>query len=490
MTLDIIDLLDKNPLTRLNKDYHGKFIDKIKRNFTETQQQIFVGSFYCYLNYNSKIDFLVDLDNVWKWLGFARKDFCKKVLVKHFKLNVDYKIITGSGQEKAASSIEEAVSIKNGGCNKETILMNINTFKKLCLKSNTKKADEIHDYFIKLEETFQEIINEESDELKLQLQQKDDQLSIANEMIKKKEEIVYEEVETDEALYAFSTDKYGVYKVGMTTRSVKKRVDDLQTGCVDDIQILFEFKTWNARILEESVHLILDRYRVNSNREHFRCDLDFIKRIIETIGTTLNVLKSMFHSISKEDYYTKLKENLSFIDIENGINQIKYENIDIENQKAHIQEMERLSKEEEIKNLDLKIQQQKTIQMKLDFDNREIINRIQVEDSIVLDTPFVSFTFPTILTKTFAESQDENNRFNRWLILNIRENTLDKVVRFKDLMKTYYDYDFNNNSHVLTVYKKMIEAFIKRKFSHLKCELSRFTNNGSDTRGWRGISLV
>ena len=34
--------------------------------------------------------------------------------------------------------------------------MTINTFKKLCLKSNTKKADEINDYFIKLEESLQE----------------------------------------------------------------------------------------------------------------------------------------------------------------------------------------------------------------------------------------------------------------------------------------------------------------------------------------------
>ena len=44
--------------------------------------------------------------------------------------------------------------------------MNIKTFKKLCLKSCTKKADEIHDYFIILEEIFYEIINEESNELK------------------------------------------------------------------------------------------------------------------------------------------------------------------------------------------------------------------------------------------------------------------------------------------------------------------------------------
>jgi hypothetical protein len=39
------------------------------------------------------------------------------------------------------------------------------------LKAGTKKADEIHDYFIKLEKVLQDIIMEESNELKIQLQQ-------------------------------------------------------------------------------------------------------------------------------------------------------------------------------------------------------------------------------------------------------------------------------------------------------------------------------
>jgi len=32
-------------------------------------------------------------------------------------------------------------------------MLNIKTFKKYCLKAGTKKADEIHEYYIKLEET-------------------------------------------------------------------------------------------------------------------------------------------------------------------------------------------------------------------------------------------------------------------------------------------------------------------------------------------------
>jgi hypothetical protein len=58
-----------------------------------------------------------------------------------------------------------------GGSNKETILLNIKTFKLFCLKTGTKKSHEIHEYFIKLQEILQNIIQEESDELKQQLEE-------------------------------------------------------------------------------------------------------------------------------------------------------------------------------------------------------------------------------------------------------------------------------------------------------------------------------
>ena len=76
-TLNIIQLIEKNSITRLSKDYENRFLTKIKENFNENQQQLFVASFYCFLNYDSKKDFIIDFDNVWKWLGFTRKDNSK-----------------------------------------------------------------------------------------------------------------------------------------------------------------------------------------------------------------------------------------------------------------------------------------------------------------------------------------------------------------------------------------------------------------------------
>jgi len=59
---------------------------------------------------------------------------------------------------------------QKGGHNKEIFMLNLDTFKKFCLKAGTKKADEVHEYFIKLETIIFEITKEECDELKQQLQ--------------------------------------------------------------------------------------------------------------------------------------------------------------------------------------------------------------------------------------------------------------------------------------------------------------------------------
>ena len=160
--LDIVSLIELNPITKLSGDYHNKLITTIKDKFNDTQQQMFVTSFYCYLNYDKKNDFVVDLDNLWKWLGFNQKVKAKILLENHFILNKDY--------TKSLSRVGKRTNCTKGGQNKETFLLNIDTFKKFCLKAGTKKADEVHEYYIQLEETLHQIIQEESNELKIQLE--------------------------------------------------------------------------------------------------------------------------------------------------------------------------------------------------------------------------------------------------------------------------------------------------------------------------------
>ncbi len=167
-SLNIVELIENNPITRLTNTYQHKLLTKIKAKFSDNEQQMFIASFYCYLKHDARQDFVIDLDDVWRWLGFSTKQNAKFLLEKQFMENIDYKIF----------AYEPSGAKKNvrGGHNKENIMLNIETFKKFCLKAGTKKADEIHDYYIKLEETLNEVLHEESQELRLQLEQKTTEL--------------------------------------------------------------------------------------------------------------------------------------------------------------------------------------------------------------------------------------------------------------------------------------------------------------------------
>jgi len=183
--LDIVKLIENNPITKLSSDYNVNLLTKIKANFSEFEQQLFLTSFYCYLNYHPTNDFVIDLDDVWKWMDFCQKQRAKELLEKHFVIDKDYKcLLTLESEQKKG----------RGGHNIKKIMLNVKTFKSLCLKAGTKKADEIHDYYMKLEEIIQEVINEESDKLKLQLQQQNKVLeNVEKDKEKLKEETIVEQ---------------------------------------------------------------------------------------------------------------------------------------------------------------------------------------------------------------------------------------------------------------------------------------------------------
>ena len=188
---NIVNFIENNPNSKLTDTYNNRLLGKIKDQFSESEQQIYVTSFYCYLNYNQTTDFVVDLDNIWRFLGFSTKQNAKTVLTKNFIENNDYKISLMQPHKRP-------IEVK-GGQNKETILMNIDTFKKICMMAGTKKAKEIHNYYIKLENILHEVIKEDSEEMtakfeKLQnknaeLENKTSELENQNIALKKTNEI-------------------------------------------------------------------------------------------------------------------------------------------------------------------------------------------------------------------------------------------------------------------------------------------------------------
>lgn len=179
-TLNIVELIEKNPITKLSQTYNNFILEKIQENFSTFEQQLFVSSFYCYLNFDKNTDFVVDLDDVWRWLDFSQKFCAIRILEANFKLDVDYKNITASSSDSdEEQSTNQDKPKKHGGHNKQTIKLTIRCFKLLCLKAQTKKAGEIHEFYIKLEEIIHMAVDYQTNQLRAQLEQTNAQLNQA-----------------------------------------------------------------------------------------------------------------------------------------------------------------------------------------------------------------------------------------------------------------------------------------------------------------------
>ena len=311
-SLNIVHLIESNPITKLTNVYNNKFLTKIQENFLEMEQQLFVASCYCYLNYNQTTDFVIDLDNIWKWLGFNQKVKAKILLEKQFKIDIDYKNLL-SLQGKQDSTEEK----QHGGHNKETIMLTVKTFKLFCIKAETKKAKEIHEYFIKLEEILQQIIQEESNELKLQLENAKNEIihledkktqeyniKLEKQKILEREKILLKEYATAGAIFyvikvkSFENGRY-IVKVGESRKGVLDRYKEHKTK------------------YEEC--LLLDCFTVNKSKdfETFIKEHDLIR------GSKVNDLPS--HETEMELFL--IGKNLSYQSLLNIINNnIKYFN--------------------------------------------------------------------------------------------------------------------------------------------------------------------
>jgi hypothetical protein len=263
MSIDIVNLIESNPITKLNGNYQSKLVEKVQQHFNNYEQQMFLASFYCYLKHDNRNDFVIDLDNVWNWLGFSSKFNAKRLLEKCFTLDLDYK--------QSLLPNEKQTTDARGGHNKEIFMLNIKTFKLFCIKAGTKKADEIHEYFIKLEEILQEVLIEEGNELKQQILQIEDKkkqeydAKLAKQKCLEREKILMQEYATSGALFyimkvkTFENGQY-VIKIGESRKGVLGRYNEHKTK------------------YEEC--LLLDCFAVNKSRdfETFMKEHDSVRR--------------------------------------------------------------------------------------------------------------------------------------------------------------------------------------------------------------------
>ena len=389
-TFDIVNFIEKNPLSRLSKEYESQLINKIKNSFTTSQQQFFLTNFYNFLNYNDNTDFIIDLDNIWKWIGFSRKDPAKRLLDKYFVKDIDYKIMTHPTVEQN----------QHGGQNKEQILLTVNCFKKFCLKADTKKADDIHDYYVKLERLLQETIIEETDELKKQLQIKTIELiekdnKHKNELKISKDNTLINSHKGKRCVYIGEIEENKFIKIGSTKEIYERKKSHVKK--YGNFIFLEIFQCDNFREVEENIlndpiikknlyrepinNHISQEVLLISNEFNYDQLLSIVKKYVSQVYflTPDQILEKQKNDIEErkliiEEKKIELEKMKLIYNIKNNKtdykenNDIKYELINkIDNHEINNQEIDNQEiNNQEINNLQINNQ---------DIDNQEIDNQ-------------------------------------------------------------------------------------------------------------------
>ena len=407
--------------TTLSLQIQDRLVERLNTSFTEDEQRWYVANLYMYMNYNSTDDYPINLEDVFPMIGFANKENAKRTLKNNFTENEDYKkLLVHTDEQKNGEN--------RGGHNKETVMLNVDTFKNLCMLAKTDQGKKIRKYYVKLENVYNELVKDEICQKQLEIQkqkelleketkQLQDSLEQTQQELVKYKEKTYEAIEKTGHIYVIKTDAQGSYKVGKTKDAVNKRIRGLQTGNVNNIEILLDFKTSNPDLLENCAHYILDRYRCNSNREFFDCDPEYIKSIITVVGSTIDTLKSCYKHISNDELTSRLESGVKFT-INDNIN-----------------------------------------------DN--------ISDNIN-DRP--------------PEYNAENVNFYNWLDKNIvkRHNSL---LHLKDVCESYLDTKkiHSRLSHRIRI---DLESWIRRRFDNIKCIYTDSSLNGIRYKGWVGLDLA
>jgi hypothetical protein len=114
--------LVKNSNTTLSLNLQTKIVDKLNEIFDENEQHWYVANLYMYMNYHPTNDFPINLEDIFKMIGFANKGNAKRTLENNFTKDEDYK-----------SSFLPTEKREIGGSLNEKIMLNIDTFKNIIL---------------------------------------------------------------------------------------------------------------------------------------------------------------------------------------------------------------------------------------------------------------------------------------------------------------------------------------------------------------------
>jgi phage anti-repressor protein/predicted GIY-YIG superfamily endonuclease len=227
-------------------------------------------------------DFAIDLDVIAKWLN-VRKDNLFQTLKATYKKDIDYIIVNAKKPNPS----------KYGGNNYKKILLTPDCFKRLCMLSKSKKAEDVRSYYIELESLLFRYYNQALAGMELEIKNMENKLRPKSA----------KEIKEMEAGYVYvmkASDKFDSMKKIGSTKNLKHRLETYQSGKFEDTDIIYKYRTDDLRGVEDCVKNALKDVRVRKYKEIYKADINVIKKIIGKCQDIQNIKHN----------YTKRKPSL------------------------------------------------------------------------------------------------------------------------------------------------------------------------------------
>ena len=239
-----------------------------------TLSNLFIEDFYTIYNYNENEneDFIINIDVISKWLEIPRGKI-KKTLINTYNKNIDY-IIEFDKNNKISKS------------NKENILLTPDCFKRLCLLSRTKKAEEVRTYFIEIEKL---LFNYKDYIIKA--------LEKTVNILENNQKEVDNKVKSVIYIIRSMKDIDGIYRFGRT-ENFKKRLQNYNSSNSDKMEVIYVYETKDSKKIEDCVISQIKPLRYKKRKDFYEIDINILKNIISSCkNLTLKYKKKINNKI-------------------------------------------------------------------------------------------------------------------------------------------------------------------------------------------------
>jgi phage anti-repressor protein len=416
LNVDFKELVNKNTL--LTEEFQFKILSKLQKTFTNDEEKWYTANFFMYLNYHAINDFVIDLNNVYELIGFASKGNAKRTLANNFIENENFKILLCVPAKRNEK--------QRGGQNEEKVMLNIDTFKNLCLMAKTKNGKKIREYYVKLENIFNDINKEQFTENQIKLIQMQQEHQIDKQT--ERHNLLLNTMSNKYVVYilkifTYENDDY-VIKIGQT-RNLKERL----------IEHNYIFKSIGKPVIMD----VFEVLRQHDFEQFLLNNTDISNHKTKKLNGFENQMELVL--IDKDFTYHHV---ISIIN--NNINKFQYADVDIINQEHKVYlEKEDLKVKE--KNLEFKIKEIQTrnecIKNTMDLFNISITDAINIVDKVpqVIITPEIEKDIETIQDLPLnQESIDSVNRVNMGITIESKRGArLQKIDMYTHNIVKVYD---------------------------------------------------